>query len=686
MIRNKHINIIIACIMALAIIGVTVFMALPQNNTTSSDASAGKTMDYEKTFANDVIQINIEADEKDWQNMLDNATSEEYITCNVKINGTTVSTVGIRPKGNSSLTQVASSDSDRYSFKMEFDHYVKGQTYEGLDKLVLNNIQSDNTYMKEYLSYQIMSYAGVTSPLCTYANITVNGKEWGLYLAVEALEDSYTQRTNCGNLYKPESDDMGGGNRDKDANKNDNMQADPGGGAPPQMNDNQNAQKDTQDLNNATAKSADNATDKTNTNNDANVPQNNKQQGGMMGGGPGGQNSEDCALKYIDDTIDSYANIFDNAVSDVDKSDKKKVITAIKNLNEGTDLEKYIHVDEVLQYFAANTVLVNLDSYSGSMLHNYYLEESDGQLSILPWDFNLSFAGFSTNSASDAVNFPIDTPVSGDLADRPLIGKLLENSEYKAKYHAYLQKIVEGYFNSGLFENTITKVQKSISKYVKEDATAFCTYEEYTAGVDMLRTYGKLRAKSVEGQLNGTVPSTKATQSKQTDKLIDASSVNLKTMGSQGGGMEKNEKTNAGDAANPTVKQDTTNEPTAEQNTEDSAAQTEKNNESISRDTMQKVMNIIGESQTLSEDQKTQLKALGLTEDQITQFMERKTTFRQNKMGNSTQQNGKNAAENEWQKKEGGSSVDSQMYIVLGASVLVVLLAIALAFFFRKKI
>ncbi len=53
-----------------------------------------------------------------------------------------------------------------------------------LDKFVLNNMQSDNTYMKEYLSYDILSFIGVTSPLYSYAHITVNGEEWGLYLAV----------------------------------------------------------------------------------------------------------------------------------------------------------------------------------------------------------------------------------------------------------------------------------------------------------------------------------------------------------------------------------------------------------------------------------------------------------------------------------------------------------------------
>lgn len=32
------------------------------------------------------------------------------------------------------------------------------------------------------------------------------------------------------------------------------------------------------------------------------------------------------------------------------------------------------------------------------MIHNYYLYEEDGQLSMIPWDYNLAFGGFSAGS------------------------------------------------------------------------------------------------------------------------------------------------------------------------------------------------------------------------------------------------------------------------------------------------
>lgn len=88
----------------------------------------------------------------DWDGFLDTCTNEEYTICTVVIDNESYKNVGIRAKGNTSLTQVASYGNDRYSFKIEFDHYDSTKSYYGLDKLSLNNIIQDNTYLKDYLS------------------------------------------------------------------------------------------------------------------------------------------------------------------------------------------------------------------------------------------------------------------------------------------------------------------------------------------------------------------------------------------------------------------------------------------------------------------------------------------------------------------------------------------------------
>ncbi|MGN0683988.1 MAG: CotH kinase family protein, partial [Oscillospiraceae bacterium] len=245
-----------------------------------------------------------------------------------------------------------------------------------------------------------------------------------------------------------------------------------------------------------------------------------------MNGGTGGVN-----LVYKDDDISSYNNIFDNNITKVDDDDKKRLIKSLKGISEGENIEEFINVDEVLRYLACNVFLTNLDSYLGSNCHNYILTEDNGKLAMLPWDYNLSFGTYQCSSSSDAINYAIDTVFSGVSAeDRPLIGKLLEKQEYVELYHSYLKQICEEYVQSGLFEKTINNAVSLIGDYVKNDSTSFCTYDEFEKGVEALKLFGKLRAESVLGQLDGSIPSTSEAQ-KNSSALIDASALDLNALG-----------------------------------------------------------------------------------------------------------------------------------------------------------
>lgn len=140
-----------------------------------------KTQGYEsKLFDGNVHNINIIIDKYDWKNMIDNPLAEEYCNCDIQIDGILFEDVAIRTKGNTTLKIVAEDpNSDRYSFKIKFNKYNKEQTCFGLDELALNNVLADTTYVKEYLSYDLFHYMNVPAPLCTFRDISVNGKPWG---------------------------------------------------------------------------------------------------------------------------------------------------------------------------------------------------------------------------------------------------------------------------------------------------------------------------------------------------------------------------------------------------------------------------------------------------------------------------------------------------------------------------
>lgn len=507
--------------------------------------NARLTTDYESTLfdTSKVHTIDIVMD--DWDEFISECTGEEYSACSVIIDNEAYKNVAIRAKGNTSLTQVASYGNGRYSFKIEFDHYDSTKNYYGLDKLCLNNIIQDNTYMKDYLCYQMMSYYGVDSPLCSFVYITVNGEDWGLYLAVEGIEDAFLERNygaDYGNLYKPDSQSNGGGagkdEGDRDpANMDKNMDGNMDGNADSEAEDNSSEN---------TEKLAGNKPG----NGDMQPPEGMEQPGNGEMKEPGGNGdkggmsmgSDDVSLIYSDDEYSSYSNIFDNAKTDISDDDKDRLIASLKALNEGENIEDVVNVDEVIRYFVVHNFTCNFDSYTGSMIHNYYLYEKDGQLSMISWDYNLAFGGFqNAEDATALVNYPIDDPVSGGTIDsRPMLAWIFANKEYTEMYHQYFAEFTSDFFDSGYFEEMIDEVHDLIASYVEKDPTKFCTYEEFETGISTLKEFCLLRAKSISGQLNGSIPSTSEEQNLNSDSLISAENIAISDMGSMNnnqGGM-----------------------------------------------------------------------------------------------------------------------------------------------------
>lgn len=495
--------------------------------------TSAQAIGYENRLFNrsEVHKIDIILD--DWDGFLETCESEQYTACHLVIDGEAVKNVGIRGKGNTSLSSVKSMNSNRYSFKIEFDQYENGKTYHGLDKLCLNNLIQDNTYMKDYIAYTMMLDFGVNAPLCSYVDVSVNGEEWGLYLAVESVEDSFLKRnygTQYGNLYKPDSMSFGGGRGNgmefdmndfmgEDAQNPDSVpQGNFGGGMP--------------NFGGGGMPNVPNG-EMTGSFSPGEMPDG----GGMpdFNGGSFGMGSDDVKLKYTDDAFDSYSNIFNNAKTDINTADKKRLISSLKALYEQTDIASTVDVEEVLRYFVVHNFLVNGDSYTGMMIHNYYLYEKDGQLSMIPWDYNLGFGSFQGGSASSSVNSPIDSPVSsGDMSDRPMVSWIFATAAYTEQYHQLFSEFI----NRVDFTSYISETAEMIDSYVQNDATKFCTYEEFQKGVAAMKQFCELRTESVNGQLSGTIPSTSEAQKADSSTLVDASGINISDMGTMnmGGG------------------------------------------------------------------------------------------------------------------------------------------------------
>ena len=154
------------------------------------------------------------------------------------------------------------------------------------------------------------------------------------------------------------------------------------------------------------------------------------------------------------------------------------------------------------------------------------------------YSFKVEFDHYDTA----LVNYPIDTPVSGGTVDsRPMLAWIFSSEEYTQLYHQYFSQFLAEWLDSGAFAQAFQQVVDLITPYVEKDPTKFCTTEEFQAGVEALEDFCLLRAQSVQGQLEGTIPSTDDGQSADSSSLVDASSVDISAMGTMnnGGGGQR---------------------------------------------------------------------------------------------------------------------------------------------------
>lgn len=494
---SNYFNRIAVIVMALMLVLTILFM----NGSALGIEAMTHTMGYESRLFDNTRVHTVDIVMNDWDEFIANAASEEYDTANVVIDGESYKNVGIRAKGNTSLSTVASLGSERYSFKIEFDHYDSAKSYYGLDKLSLNNLIQDSTMMKDYLTYTMMNEFGVKSSLCSYVYITVNGEDWGLYLAVEGVEEAFLERSygsDYGELYKPDSLSFGGGRGN-------------GGDF---------------DMGGFGFNFGGTDTDSNESGGPAAMFGTSEGETGSFSFGGFGMGSSDVKLQYIDDELDSYPNIWNNAKTDITEADQKRLIESLKKLSGNEDIASVVDIEQIIRYFVVHNYVCNDDSYTGMMVHNYYLYEKDGRLSMIPWDYNLGFGTFGSANAASIVNTPIDTPVSGGSSDRPMLNWMFENDEYTVLYHQYFTE----FLNRVDIQSIIGNAYDLIQSYVEKDPTAFFTYEEFELGVETLRRFCELRSESISMQLaNG--------ETVDNMSYVDASAITLSDMGSMGGGM-----------------------------------------------------------------------------------------------------------------------------------------------------
>ena len=491
----------------LAGFAVVLFFAAAYFVVGNSEQKDGRYTYAEHIFREGVVnEINIEIDEADWQEMLENPLEEEYHRANVTINGETIGNVAIRTKGNNTLTSVASSDSDRYSLKIDFDYYDDNGNYYGLRKLCLNNNYGDNSYMREYISYQIMEDMGIPVPGCGYSHITINGEEWGLYLAVEPIDEVFLSthfEDGTGDLYKPDGTGADLVYRSDDISAYSGLEL--------------KTNEGTSDGSKIIA---------------------------LMKALESGENLTDVldiesALKYIAANValgnyDSYLGGTTHNYYLYEQDGVFSVLPWDFNYSFGA-----FGGGEVDIYEPANNTMARGGNREEKQTReeNMTPPENVGEIpkaQNVPANKNIGerpVRGQNGGTKPENRDMPMgennveneaEQPVEaegkgfggmGGSLEKPLVTTLLENETFLARYEEYLNEFVNTYFTEGYIAVLVTEIHTLIAPYVEQDATAFYTYEEFEQACSIdpadeysLVYYAVNMADSIRTQLAGGEP------------------------------------------------------------------------------------------------------------------------------------------------------------------------------------
>lgn len=200
----------------------------------------------------------------------------------------------------------------------------------------------------------------------------------------------------------------------------------------------------------------------------------------QMIGGPGGGSGK-SNLRYISADSSSYFTRYE-VKSDYGWKDLVSLCSTVTN--NRTALPDVMDMDRAIWMLAFNNLTVNLDSYSGSFVQNYYLyKDQTERYNAIVWDLNMCFASFtqtgSTALSSSTQKQQMSTTLHINDAEWPLIQAVLNNASYRKMYFAHMRTMNREMFKSGLYKTLANSMQATISASVQADPNKFYTFTQF---------------------------------------------------------------------------------------------------------------------------------------------------------------------------------------------------------------
>lgn len=205
---------------------------------------------------------------------------------------------------------------------------------------------------------------------------------------------------------------------------------------------------------------------------------------------PPGTNPGSPTLNFLGNDSTLYYNIYD-VKSDFGWADLSNLCNQLNN--NVNNVQQMLDVDRALWMLAFNNLFVNLDSYTGSIGHNYYLcEDINNRFNTILWDLNESFGRFAGAGTGGTGGGQLTYQQMRDMdpllhstnTGRPLIKKLLENASHKKQYTAHLRTMLSENVSNGWYLTRAQQIQAIIDADVQADPNKFYSYANFLANIN----------------------------------------------------------------------------------------------------------------------------------------------------------------------------------------------------------
>lgn len=191
-------------------------------------------------------------------------------------------------------------------------------------------------------------------------------------------------------------------------------------------------------------------------------------------------------VDYLGDDWDRYKDRY-HPKHEASKREARRVIDFARLVDRGSDeafrkeVASYLDVDGFLRFLAVNSFVVNVDSFFG-MGHNYYiyLNPETDRLVYMPWDLDLSLAGFPMMmGGGDQLKLSLAHPHGGE---NKLIDRVLAVPEYKEKYRKLIAELAGSAFAKDKLLETIDTIEKATKEPLEREKKAVEARKENGGG------------------------------------------------------------------------------------------------------------------------------------------------------------------------------------------------------------